>query len=443
LVTAACLAEKGLEVTCVDVDEARVAAIGRGEAPIHERGLEDLLRKHAGGRLRATTNLREAVLGSEVTLIAVGTPFGDGAIDLTAIRTVAAEIGRALGHQTDYHVVAVKSTVVPGTTDEVVAPLLESCSGKRAGRDFGVGVNPEFLTEGQAVDDFMNPDRIVVGGLDERTLDTLAGLYVGFGSVPVIRTNLRTAEMIKYASNALLATAISFSNEIANLCQAVGDIDVVDVMRGVHASNYLSPVVPGHGRVTAPISGFFWPGCGFGGSCLPKDVKALIARGSEVGSRLRVLDAVVKVNEEQFQQVFRLLGEHFATLANVRVTVLGLAFRPDTADMRESPAIPIITRLLQAGARVRAYDPAAVEEARRVFGGQRIEYCESLKTAVRDTDAIVLVTRWAEFDEVPMLLADVTVQPLVVDGRRMLDANGVDRYAGIGRSIRRGRGESR
>ena len=239
LVTGACLAEKGHHVTCVDIDPERVAALNRAESPIFEAGLDELLRKHVGRTLKATTDLPAAVSDSELTLIAVGTPFDGQTIDLAAVMAASRQIGSTLRNKTAYHVVVVKSTVVPGTTDLHVIPALEAASGKRAGVDFGVGMNPEFLSEGEAVHDLMFPDRIVLGGNDERTLDTLEELYRPFAAAPRIRTNTRTAELIKYASNALLANLISFSNEIANLCSALGGIDVMDVMRGVHLSQVL------------------------------------------------------------------------------------------------------------------------------------------------------------------------------------------------------------
>jgi UDPglucose 6-dehydrogenase/GDP-mannose 6-dehydrogenase len=330
--------------------------------------------------------------------------------------------------------VVVKSTVVPGTTDEVVTPILEAASGKKAGPDFGVGMNPEFLTEGEAVDDFMFPDRLVLGGLDERSIDTLAALYAPFAGVEQLRTNTRTAEMIKYTSNALLATAISFSNEIANLCSALGDIDVVDVMRGLHLSRYLGEVSRDGRRTVAPIAAFLWPGCGFGGSCLPKDTRALIAHGRAAGQPMSILEAVVGVNEQQPRRLLALLSKHFASLRGVRVAVLGLAFRPGTDDVRESPAIPMVRELLDAGAEVRAYDPAAGRQAARLLQDRRLVMCDTLVEAVTGVEAVVLVTRWEEFRAVPDLLAAMKRPPVLIDGRRMLDKRRVARYEGIGAS---------
>ena len=429
LVTGACLAEKGHHVTCVDIDPERVAALNRAESPIYEAGLDELLRKHVGRTLRATTDFSAAVWDSELTLIAVGTPFNGQTIDLSAVMAAARQIGSTLRNKTAYHVVVVKSTVVPGTTDSYVTPALEAAAGKRAGVDFGVGMNPEFLSEGEAVHDFMFPDRIVLGGNDAETLDTLEELYRPFPAAPRVRTNTRTAELIKYASNALLANLISFSNEIANLCSVLGGIDVVDVMKGVHLSQYF-------GNHTAdslpPIVSFLRAGCGFGGSCLPKDVKALIAHGQKAGLPMSLLESVIEVNEEQPKKVVALLEKHWPHLMGIRVAILGLAFKPGTNDVRESPAFPILRELLKRGAVLKAFDPAAINEARRVLSDADITYCESLSEALLDIDALVVVTPWPEFREVPVILRGRNPAPVFVDVRRAFERGSVERYEGIG-----------
>jgi UDPglucose 6-dehydrogenase len=427
LVTGVCLAEKGHDVTCLDLDEEKVAAVRAGRAPIFEAGLDELLERNLGERFRAETSLADAVRTADLTMIAVGTPFDGKEIDLSAVRTAAREIGETLRIADGYPVVVVKSTVVPGSTLKVVVPALEEASGKGAGVDFGVGVNPEFLTEGQAVDDFMHPDRLVLGSIDERTSAVLEELYASFADVPRIRTTVTTAEMIKYASNALLATSISFSNELADLCSAVGDVDVVDVMRGLHASTYLT--VDGK---PAPITSFLEAGCGFGGSCLPKDVKALIAHGERLGTPMPLLQAVIEVNGRRPEEVVAVVQRHLPSLAGARVTVLGLAFKPDTDDVRESPALPIIERLLAEGAVVRVHDPV-VATLPEQLAEAHVELESNLEAALAEADAIVLVTRWQEYERLPELLSSREEQPLVVDGRRMLRPDVVARYEGIGR----------
>jgi UDPglucose 6-dehydrogenase/GDP-mannose 6-dehydrogenase len=312
-----------------------------------------------------------------------------------------------------------------------VRRALEAGSGKRAGADFGLGMNPEFLTEGQAVADFMNPDRLVLGGIDARTHALLEALYQGFEGAPRILTNPRTAEMIKYASNALLATAISFSNEIARLCARVGGVDVADVMRGVHESAYLTARSAGAPPATAAIASFLQAGCGFGGSCLPKDVAALIGQGAELGVDLPLLRSVLEVNRRQPAEVMRLIAKHYPSLRDVPVTVLGLAFKPETDDTRESPAFPIITRLREAGARVTAFDPVARLVDHPALDGVRL--AGSLSEAVTGAAVVVLVTRWREFGELRRTLSAQGQEPLIVDGRRMLVPAEYERYEGIGR----------
>jgi len=431
LVSGTCFAEIGHDCTCVDIDAAKVARINRGEPPIHENGLEPVLKRHIGTRLRATTDLRAAVRDSEITFIAVGTPFDGQRIDLAFVREAARQIGVALRDKNGYHVVVVKSTVVPGTTDEVVLPELERASGKRAGADFGVGMNPEFLTEGVAVDDFMRPDRIVLGGIDQRSIDAQRRVYAAFAQTPILETNNKSAEMIKYTSNSVLATMISFSNEIGNLCSALGGVDVAEVMRGVHLARYFTTTLEDGRRIKAPISSFLWAGCGYGGSCLPKDTKALAAHGAAHGAPMPLLTAVIETNQAQPARMVALLEKHFPSLRGLRVALLGLAFKEDTDDMRESPAIPIARILVERGTQVIAYDPIASNAARAVLPAG-VRYAESLEQALAEADAALLITRWAEFGRLPELLARRADALLLIDGRRMIERQAVSRYDGIG-----------
>jgi len=432
LVSGACLADAGHEVTCVDVDRQKVDMINAGKAPIYEKGLDELLARNVGVRLRGTTAFVPAILSTELSLIAVGTPFKGDAIDLSYIETVSRQIGEVLAEKPDYHVVVVKSTVVPGTTEDVVLPILEKASGKSAGPDFGVGMNPEFLREGEAVSDFQHPDRIVLGGIDERSLDALADLYAPYKGVDVIRTRPKTAEMIKYTANSLLAAMISFSNEIGNLCTALGGIDVADVMHGVHLDKRLSPIMEDGRRIKPVFTTYLEAGCGFGGSCFPKDVDALIAHGRRHGNPMQLLEAVVQINRRQPQRIISLLDRHFPTLQGAKTAVLGLAFKPGTDDMRESPAIPVVRTLLERGAVVKAYDPVARKEAVKILGENGIQYCDTLEDALEATEAVVLMTRWPEFERLPELLERRPSPPLVIDGRRMLDKKRLARYDGIG-----------
>ncbi len=432
LVSGVCLAEKGHNVTCVDLSREKVDNINNAVAPIHERGLDDLLAKNINKTCTATTDLRRAVMDSELSIIAVGTPFEGDSIDLSSVKQAARDIGNILKVKDTYHVVVVKSTVVPGTTDDEVLPILEETSGKKAGADFGVGMNPEFLREGEAIDDFMNPDRIVLGGIDDKTLEVMSKVYQVFEGVDVIRTNNRTAEMIKYTANALLATLISFSNEIGNLCASLGGVDIVDVMKGVHKDKRFSPLLPNGERITPGFISYLAAGCGFGGSCFPKDVKALISYGKQIGSSMRLLEDVVKINEKQPQQVLTLLEKHFKNIQGLKIAILGLAFKPGTDDMRESPAIPVIAHLLKEGTRVMAYDPAAGPEAEKIFGNNQITYHKSLDESINEAKAIILLTDWDEFNNLPELIGPKSAQPLFIDGRRMFSKDQFSNYEGIG-----------
>lgn len=432
LVSGVCLAAKGHEIICVDIDKEKVANINNAIPPIYEKGLEDLLKENIGKNLVATDDLHKAVLNTDLSLIAVGTPFDGEHIDLSYIKEVSRQIGEAIKEKGSYHVVVVKSTVVPGTSDEIVLPILESASGKKAGADFGVGMNPEFLREGEAIDDFMYPDRIVLGGIDKRTHDTLKEIYSSFQDVDVLETNNKTAEMIKYTSNSLLATMISFSNEIGNLCSALGDIDVTEVMKGVHLDKRLSPILDDGTRITPAFTTYIEAGCGFGGSCFPKDVKALIAYGKQSGEPMNLLSSVIMVNKSQPEKVLSLLDKHFSSFEGLKIGILGLAFKPETDDMRESPAIPIVNTLIEQGAVIKAYDPVAQHEARKIFDGSKISYCDELNETIDNTDAVLLLTRWDIFKEVPELLLKMSKKPVFIDGRRMLDKNTIENYEGIG-----------
>jgi UDPglucose 6-dehydrogenase len=431
LVTGAGLAERGHDVILVDVDVTRIASLNSGTVPFYEPGLEELFQRNRA-RLLATSDVRRAVLETDLSLITVGTPLVGGHLDLSPIRAAVSQIGSALRERSTYHLVVVKSTVLPGTTQRVVLPLLEETSGRIAGVDFGLATNPEFLTEGEGVQDFLYPDRLVLGALDGSSLAALEALYTNFDGAERVRTDLSTAEMIKYAANCLLATAISFSNEFANLCQALGGIDVADVMRGVHASKYLTVTAADGTRLRPGLEAFLWAGCGFGGSCLPKDLRALVAYGQEAGQDMALLRAVLETNERQREQVFAMIRKHFPSLVGVRVAVLGLAFRPGTSDMRESPAISIVGHLIAQGACVSAYDPAARDEARQIFPDGAVRLCDDLASAVADAEVAVLVTRWEEFRRLPDVLRGTGHTPLLVDGRRMFDKTAYERYEGIG-----------
>ncbi|HEX6682345.1 MAG TPA: UDP-glucose/GDP-mannose dehydrogenase family protein [Candidatus Limnocylindrales bacterium] len=411
LVTGACLAEAGHDVTCVDMVPERVAMVNARRPPFHEPGLPELL---SSVSLKGTLDLDRAVRESDLTMIAVGTPFDGRQIDLSHVEGVATQVGMALAGKDEYHVVVVKSTVVPGTTQKVVLPLLEKHSGRRAGADFGVGMNPEFLSEGSAVHDARHPDRIVLGGIDPRTLGVMAALYEPWRDTPVLMVPAAAAEMIKYVSNAFQAMLISFSNEIANLASTVEGVDVVEVERGLHLSELVRD---------SPAVSFLKSGCGFGGSCFPKDLAALAAFGAAQGVPMPITSSVLEVNRAQPGRLVALLGD----VTGKRVAVLGLSFKPGTDDLRESPAFPVIEGLRAGGADVVAYDPVATAPA-------GVAQASTLESALDGADAVVLVTAWPEFAAVPTLLAGSSRSIPVADGRRMFSPESVADYRAIGRA---------
>ncbi|MEM1340737.1 MAG: UDP-glucose/GDP-mannose dehydrogenase family protein [Pseudomonadota bacterium] len=435
LVSGVCLAAKGHDVTCVDLNPTIVERLNRAEATIHERGLPELLAEvHGAGKFRATTQIADALDGSEAVLLAVGTPSEDGVIDLKFIRAAARDIGSIISDRDEYLSVIVKSTTVPGTTDTVVRQEIEDASGKRLGEGFGLGMNPEFLREGEAIEDFMEPDRVVLGYEDETTLERLRTLYAPW-DVDKPEVNTRTAEMIKYANNCLLATQISAVNEIANLAAAVGGIDVMDVMTGVHMDKRWNPITA-NGRADPKILTYLIPGCGFGGSCFPKDVQALRSQGEAQGLGMEMLNAVLSVNEAQPAQVRRILEMEGGDLSGKSVLLLGLAFKPETDDVRESASLAIAASLLQAGAKLTAHDPIATEPFKAAFGAQAAEmhFTEDWQGQMAEADIVIIATRWDAYRQVPDL-----AQPgqIVFDARRMLDPEslGAARYLTIGRRV--------
>ncbi|WP_457549431.1 UDP-glucose dehydrogenase family protein [Archaeoglobus sp.] len=396
IVTGIGFAELNNEVIFVDVDENKVDLINSGKPPIYEKGLEELMQKNKE-RYYATMDYDEAIMNTEVTFVCVGTPSKeDGSIDLKYVESASKAIGKVLANKKDFHIVVVKSTVIPGTTEDVVKPIIEKKSGKKAFEDFGLAMNPEFLREGSAVNDFFNPDRIVIGVKDERTKSILEELYKPL-NCPKLVTDIKTAEMIKYASNAFLATKISFANEIGNICKKLG-IDVYNVFKGVGLDHRINPA-------------FFKAGIGFGGSCFPKDVKALIRKAEELGEEPKILKAVIEVNERQPLKLIELLKKHIPNLRGKKIGVLGLAFKPDTDDIRESRAIPIVEALLREGVEIIAYDPKAIDNFRKLF--PQIEYASSAEDVIAKSDAVLIVTEWNEFEKLNYN------GKIVVDGRRV------------------------
>jgi UDPglucose 6-dehydrogenase len=394
-VTGACLAELGHQIIFVGRDQNKLDLINSGKSPIFEQGLDQLLQKNQK-RITTTIDLPKAIHKTDLTFICVGTPSKiDGSIDLEQIQDVSVAIGKCLRSEKKYHTIIVKSTVLPGTTESLVIPILEKESGKKAFVDWGVASNPEFLKEGTAIGDFFHTDRIVIGINDQKTKLIVEDLYKSINA-PIFATTIRTSEMIKYTSNAFLATKISFANEIGNLCKKMG-IDTKEVFDGVGMDQRIGP-------------DFFRSGIGFGGSCFPKDVRALIAGAKKYCIDLSILESALTVNEKQPLKLMDLLGNYIPDLKGKTIGILGLAFKPDTDDIRDSRAIPLIEYLIQHGARVIAYDPLAMDNFRKLYPG--IIYAVSAQETLK-SDAVLIVTEWREFEDL-----DYTGK-IVMDGRRV------------------------
>ena len=410
LVSGTCFSEMGIDVTCVDVDASKIERLKQGIIPIYEPGLETLVHKNSRcGRLHFTTSLAEVLDNVDIVFTAVGTPPDeDGSADLKYVLAVARTIGQNLNK---YTVIVTKSTVPVGTAAKIKATIQEELDKRGMNVEFDVASNPEFLKEGAAVKDFMSPDRVVVGVESERARALMARLYKPFMIVSdrLIFTDIPSAEMIKYAANSMLATRISFMNDIANLCELVG-ADVNMVRKGI-------------GSDTRIGKKFLYAGCGYGGSCFPKDVKALIKTADDLGYSMRVLKAVEEVNDAQKSILFNKLTAHLGdNLQGKTIALWGLAFKPETDDMREAPALVLIDLILKAGATVRVYDPVAMDECRRRLG-DAVTYCRDMYEASAGAHAIMLVTEWKEFRMPSLDVLERTMnEKLILDGRNILDA---------------------
>ncbi len=425
LVSGACFAEMGLDITCVDIDHRKIEALNAGRIPIYEPGLEEIVRRNVeAGRLHFTTDLAACLDRMEVVFLAVGTPpLEDGSADLRQVFEVARTFGR---HIRRYTLLVTKSTVPVGTAQRIREIVAAELKVRGEEIEFDVASNPEFLKEGAAVKDFMSPDRVVVGVESERARKLMARLYRPFliNNFRVMFMDIASAEMTKYAANAMLATRISFMNDIANLCDRVG-ADVEMVRKGIGADLRIG-------------NKFLYPGCGYGGSCFPKDVQALARTAREHGYTMQVIEAVERVNEVQKEVLFRKVKELLDNLDGRRIALWGLAFKPETDDIRKAPALVVIERLLEVGAEVVAYDPVAMDECRRRLTGKPVRYARNMYEAAEGADAVVLVTEWKEFrmPDWPRLRATMRGDA-VIDGRNIFDKQEVlaagFRYSGIGK----------
>jgi len=414
LCTAVGFASKGYKVITSTHDPKKAHSINRGIPPFYEPNLQKWLQKVVKkDNLKCVLNQpHKAILNTDITFIATATPSQpNGSINLQQIKNSTREIAEALNKKDTYHLVVIKSTVIPGTTLNIVKPTLEKHSNKQCGIHFGLCMNPEFLREGSALHDTLYPDRIIIGEHDQKSGDTLENIYRDFygnKTPPTIRTNLPTAELIKYANNAFLATKISFINTIANICEKIPRIDVATVAKGIGLDQRISPQ-------------FLHAGLGYGGSCLPKDVKALIAFSNQLGYTPTMLQAVQEVNENQAKHAVEKAKEKLLKLKGKRIAILGLAFKPNTDDMREARSITIIKQLLTEGANITAYDPAAIPNAKSIFGN-KIKYASSAIECLKNADCCIIVTEWEEFKKLePEDFTKNMRQPVLIDGRRIYD----------------------
>jgi UDPglucose 6-dehydrogenase len=420
LVAGTCFAESGNNVVCLDIDEDKIERLRQGEVPIYEPGLEELLKRNVhDGRLSFTTSYTDAIGNAQAVFIAVGTPPGDdGSADLRYVLAAARSVAE---HMTGYLVVVDKSTVPVGTADKVAAKIREHTE-----HEFDVVSNPEFLKEGAAIDDFLKPDRVVIGASSERATEIMEELYAPFVRTgnPILTMDIASAELTKYAANAMLATRISFMNEVANICTRVG-AKIDSVRKGIGSDARIG-------------SRFLFAGIGYGGSCFPKDVKAVVNTADEHGYDFKILKAVEEVNDQQKRLLADMVTDHFGQdLAGRRFALWGLAFKPNTDDMREAPAVVVVEALLQAGAKVTAYDPVAMEEARDHHFGDRIDYAEVPMGALEDADGLVLVTEWNEFRRPDFEAVKAALKtPVVFDGRNIYPRKTLERlgftYYGVG-----------
>jgi len=415
---AACLADLGHDVTNVDIDEDIVASINDGESPIHEPGLDELIDEHAGERLQATTDY-DAIQETDVTFLALPTPSEeDGAIDLAYMEAGAASLGEALADKDGDHLVVVKSTVVPGSTEDVIAPAIEAGSGKSVGDGFHVAMNPEFLRMGTAVEDFLDPQKIVFGAHEEEAFETLGELFaplVDSSDAAVVETGVREAEMIKYANNGFLAAKVSLINDIGNICKEF-DVDAYEVADAIALDDRIG------GR-------FLRSGLGFGGSCFPKDVNAIIQHARQAGYEPPVLEAAVEVNDLQPERLLSLLDDH-TDVAGKRVAVLGLSFKPGTDDVRKTRAVPIIEGLQERGADVVAYDPVATESFDEHYPDVEVAFADSAAEALEGAHAALAVTDWDEFAALDTEF-NAMADPVVIDGRHIIERRDGITYEGL------------
>jgi len=416
LTAAAGFCKLGHEVICMDVDKEKVKFIKSGNLPLYEHGIKETIENAIKQkRFSITTNLSEAVDNSEITFITVPTPeASDGKQETKFLNTASKDLGKELKKKNVYHLVVVKSTVVPETTEKLILSNIESESGKKIGNDFGLCVNPEFLREGEALKDFLKPDRIIIGEYDKKSGDALESVYKDIKTV-IMKTDLKTAEMIKYASNTFLASKISLTNEIGNICKKLG-INTYEVMKGVGLDHRISPY-------------FLRSGIGFGGSCFRKDIRALIWKSESLSYDSKLIKEVIKLNENQPHKIIELLEKKAGSLKGKKVSLLGIAFKENTDDIRESPAISIAAELIKKGAKISIYDPKASDNFKKIF--PNIHYFNDIEKCLFKSDACLILSEWEQFRQLSNVHFSKMKNKIIIEGRKILNPNMVDNFEGV------------
>ena len=429
LVTGICFCEHGHKVICIEKNQKKISDLNKKKEIIFEPGLKNLLNKHLNKNFTVSNNIKNAILNTDISFIAVGTPFKNGKFNTSYLKSVSKDVGLSLKYKKKYHVIVVKSTVLPGTTDTLIKKYIEKYSGKKSGKDFGLSMNPEFLREGEAINDFLKSDRIIVGSDNKKTQLLVKKVYWRFKNVPILTTNNKTAELIKYTSNSLLANLISFSNEISNIGDKIGDINFDQVLKGVSLDRRITTkinkklVIPG-------LVSYLEPGCGFGGSCFPKDVKSLSYLASKLKSDNSILKSILRTNEKQIDKLYKIILKNTSS-SKKNILILGLAFKPDTDDIRESPSIKLIKKLLKNNKNlIEVYDPVALKNTKKIFKN-RLRYSNNLRKSLNNKDIIIVMTKWKILKNLNNILQKNS-NPLIIDPRRFLNPKKYKKYLAFG-----------
>jgi len=429
LVTGICFCEYGHKVICIEKNQKKISDLNKNKEIIFEPGLKKLLNKHLNKNFTVSNNIKNAILNTDISFIAVGTPFKNGKFNTSYLKSVSKDVGLSLKYKKKYHVIVVKSTVLPGTTDTLIKKYIEKYSGKKSGKDFGLSMNPEFLREGEAINDFLKSDRIIIGSDNKKTQLIVKKVYRKFKNVPILTTNNKTAELIKYTSNSLLANLISFSNEISNIGDKIGDINFDQVLKGVSLDRRITTkinkklVIPG-------LVSYLEPGCGFGGSCFPKDVKSLSYLASKLKSDNSILKSILRTNEKQIDKLYKIILKNTSS-SKKNILILGLAFKPDTDDIRESPSVKLIKKLLKNNKNlIEVYDPVALKNTKKIFKN-RLRYSNNLRKSVNNKDIIIVMTKWKILKNLNNILQK-NPNPLIIDPRRFLNPKKYKKYLAFG-----------